>query len=264
MDKFESIKITEIVPSEYNPRKISEEDYEKLSRSMSEFGMVDPIIINMNNMKIIGGHQRYDVLMNEYTGNETDGELFLLRLGDVGWVFPSVDLEITNEAHEKALNVALNKISGEWDTTKLNNLFTDLEFADFDISLTGFDKLDVDEIELDKITFDDVEKKDDDVFYDDFDLEYTINFNNPTDEKLFYDLLDEINEKYDEDTVSGNLLTYIRDKLEEVEDSKYNGSYELIFDNDEEKAMFLDFENQLRKRYDKNDTDILLNLIKEH
>lgn len=44
-----------------------------------------------------------------------------------------------DEDKEKALNVALNKISGEWDNDKLALLISDLQGADFDVSLTGFE-----------------------------------------------------------------------------------------------------------------------------
>ncbi|NLT44521.1 MAG: DNA modification methylase, partial [Thermotogaceae bacterium] len=49
-----------------------------------------------------------------------------------------------DDAKEKALNVALNKISGEWDFIKLKDVLTDIDTGDFDIELTGFD---LDEIE---------------------------------------------------------------------------------------------------------------------
>ena len=45
---------------------------------------------------------------------------------------------------EKALNIALNKISGEWDKEKLSLLISDLQLADFDVSLTGFDAPEID------------------------------------------------------------------------------------------------------------------------
>lgn len=139
MVELEKISILDITPAQYNPRVMSSTEYEKLSNSINEFGVVDPIIINLQNNKIIGGHQRYDVLLNEYTSNESYNELNLLRLGDIGWVFPSTDLEIKDSQHEKALNIALNKISGEWDTTKLSELLIDLDLDGFNVELTGFD-----------------------------------------------------------------------------------------------------------------------------
>ena len=142
--ELKEIRITDIVPSHYNPRKISNTEYNKLSRSIDEFGIVDPIIINLRNNHIIGGHQRYDVLMDEYMAdNEKYAELQLIQLGDIGWVFPTTDLKVKDLQHEKALNIALNKISGEWDTTKLNDLFNDLSVDGLDLSLTGFDKLEI-------------------------------------------------------------------------------------------------------------------------
>lgn len=282
---LKNINILDIEPADYNPRIMTDEEYEKLSRSIDEFGFVDPIIINLKNNRIIAGHQRYDVLINNHLDEDTeDTELFLLPLGDIGWVFPKVDLTIVDETHEKALNLALNKITGDWDNQKLNELFVDLEVNGFDISLTGFEKidlgtgggltkleveelpthnLDLQEKELEKIEFENVDiKPQDAIFHDDFDLVYDINFNNPVDERFFYDFLKKIQDEYDEGTVSGNLLTYMRDKLESV-DNKYNASYELIFDSEEEKRLFFQFQKELRERYQHNRNDNLINLMKE-
>lgn len=147
--KIDKINIKDIIPAEYNPRLISEEDYEKLQNSMSEFGVVDPIIINLNNNRIIGGHQRYDVLLDKhYEDNNFFDELYLMKLGDIGWVFTDTDLQIKSDDHEKALNLALNKISGEWDYGKLNPLLDDLSLKGFDLHLTGFNNLELHEINL--------------------------------------------------------------------------------------------------------------------
>lgn len=156
---FEDIKLTDIVPAEYNPRRISEDEFNSLSNSIAEFGLVDPIIINLNNNKIIGGHQRYDVLMNEHLNdNEKYNNLKLIRLGDIGWVFSEDSLTVKDEAHEKALNIALNKISGEWDNEKLHELFTDLDMSGFDINLTGFDDIEIKHLNFEQdILFDDDE-----------------------------------------------------------------------------------------------------------
>lgn len=161
--EFEKIKITDIEPAEYNPRKISKKEYKKLSNSINEFGLVDPIIINLKNgNKIIGGHQRYDVLKQEYDEGRLFGDLELIRLGDIGWVFTETELNIKSEEHEKALNLALNKISGQWDFVKLDGLLDDLNATGFDVELTGFDSFDealeFDKL-LDKVEYDDSKTK---------------------------------------------------------------------------------------------------------
>lgn len=156
MVDIEKIKITDIIPSEYNPREISDEETRKLKNSLSTFGLVDPIVINLKNNHIIGGHQRFDVLVNK---NLEDGTIFeelnLIRLGDIGWVFVDTDLKIESEDHEKALNLALNKISGDWDYDKLTTLFTDLKSSDLNVELTGFDDTEI-EILLDDFEYNEI------------------------------------------------------------------------------------------------------------
>ena len=152
-----TIKITELNPAQYNPRKISNEEYNKLSRSISEFGLVDPIIINLNNRNtIIGGHQRYDVLMDEYiAGNKDYEELILIKNGDIGWVFPNTKLEIKDLNQEKSMNLTLNKLDGEWDLEKLEMLFADLSVEGVDLSMTGWDKNEIKDLskEIDLTNF---------------------------------------------------------------------------------------------------------------
>ena len=125
MVEIEKIKITDIVPADYNPRLISESEATKLKNSLSTFGLVDPI------------------------------ELNLIRLGDIGWVFTEADLKIESEDHEKALNLALNKISGDWDYDKLTNLFSDLKLSNLDVELTGFDDTEI-EVLLDDFEYNEI------------------------------------------------------------------------------------------------------------
>lgn len=147
--KVREIKIEEIKPAEYNPRKVSYKEYEKLKKSIETFGFVDPIIINLKNMKIIGGHQRFNILMDSYLGGSDEfSTLHMIELGDVGWAFPNPNLEIKTESEEKALNIALNKISGQWDNEKLNQLINDLSLENFKIELTGFDDLELEQLNL--------------------------------------------------------------------------------------------------------------------
>ena len=123
------IPIAQLKPAAYNPRKDlqpGDPEYEKLKRSMQEFGYVEPIVWNKRTGNIVGGHQRYKVLLD-------------MGMQEVDCVV--VDLD---ERKEKALNLALNKIQGDWDDLKLKDLLQELDTGDFDIELTGFD---MDEIE---------------------------------------------------------------------------------------------------------------------
>ena len=155
--EIEHIKKKKIKSAEYNPRRISDDDYQKLKNSISTFGLVDPIIVNLKNMHIVGGHQRYDVLLDEHMlDNDFVAELPMVRLGDVGFVFTDTNLSIVDDAHEKALNLALNKISGEWDEQKLQPLLEELELSPIDIQLTGFDDLELTELQFENdIEYDD-------------------------------------------------------------------------------------------------------------
>lgn len=124
-------KIADLKPAEYNPRKRlrpGDEEYERLKRSIETFGYVDPIIVNADGT-VIGGHQR----------------LFVLQ--ELGFSEADVAVVDLSKPDEKALNVALNKISGEWDDEKLAALFVDLDVEGYDLTLTGFD-----EAEYNKIT----------------------------------------------------------------------------------------------------------------
>lgn len=146
--RIEKKNITDLIPADYNPRKDlrpGDKEYEKLKRSIHEFGYVDPLIWNQQTGRLIGGHQRLKVLKD-------------MGIEDVDVVI--VDM---NEEKEKALNVALNKISGDWDKDKLMLLITDLQGEDFDVSLTGFDPE-----ELDDLFKDDLK---DDVKDDNFDVD---------------------------------------------------------------------------------------------
>ena len=145
---IQTLPVDKLVPAEYNPRKDlkpGDPEYEKLKRSLSEFGYVEPVIWNKTTGHVVGGHQRLKVLID--TG-VTEVECVV------------VDMD---EAKEKALNIALNKINGEWDKDKLALLITDLQGADFDVSLTGFDAPEIDAL------FKDAQRKD--VQDDDFDID---------------------------------------------------------------------------------------------
>lgn len=145
---IEKKNIKDLLPADYNPRKDlkpGDPEYEKLKRSIEQFGYVEPVIWNEKTGRVVGGHQRLKVL--------TD-----MGITEVDVVVVDMDTE-----KEKALNIALNKISGEWDTEKLALVIADLQGTDFDVSLTGFDPE-----ELEDLFRDDVKGG---VKEDDFDVE---------------------------------------------------------------------------------------------
>lgn len=151
MVEFSRILLGDLVPAEYNPRKISLHELDKLEHNLEQFGLVDPIIINLANNKIIGGHQRFLVLKQKYDDSMS---LNLLKLGDIGWVFLDETLGIDDEDSEKALNISLNKLSGEWDLIKLEELLQNISQQGFDTDLTGFKPSEVELYGDEDIVFD--------------------------------------------------------------------------------------------------------------
>lgn len=146
---IDKVDIKQLNIAAYNPRKdlkSSDSEYIKLKNSIEHFGYVEPIIVNKRGMVVVGGHQRLKVLQ------------------DLGYDIIDVVYVDLNSSEEKALNIALNKISGEWDAEKLEDLLRDLQFdTDLeDIELTGFSLDEIDtlytgdlddlQIELDKYT----------------------------------------------------------------------------------------------------------------
>ena len=145
--EFKKLKINSLIPASYNPRKKlkpGDAEYEKIKNSITEFGYVDPIIVN-SDMTIIGGHQRWSVLK-------------ALGYDEVDCVVIEID-----KTKEKALNIALNKVTGEWNKELLADLIKDLQSLDYDVSMTGFEPPEIDEL------FNDVHSKD--VKDDKFDLD---------------------------------------------------------------------------------------------
>ena len=124
------LPISVLKPAEYNPRKKlkpGDKEYQKIKNSIEEFGFADPLVVNAD-MTIIGGHQRLTVAM---------------ELGYTEVPCAVVDVDKTRE---RALNIALNKITGEWDEQMLADLLTDLKDADYDLDYTGFDAPEVEQL----------------------------------------------------------------------------------------------------------------------
>lgn len=232
--KIEKVKISELNSPDWNPRYITEEDFNKLKNSIETFGYIDPIIVNKYNMNIVGGNQRYQALVK-------------LGYEDVDVIF----IDEPNLDREKALNIALNKISGDWDTVKLNSLVEELKMKNFDLDLTGFDEIELEEIALENesIDIDGIEDdfdEDEFLFEDNYDLNYTIKFNSKKDEQSFYVFLDKVNNEYD-GNVSTNILDFLEKYIEE-NPNKYISEYELILQDDNEKDRLYNLLYKLEER----------------
>lgn len=148
--EVKTINIHDIHGAKYNPRNISSTELTKLKNNINEFGIVDPIIVNLKNMTIVGGHQRYKALVDEGLK-----ELHLIEIGNIGWVFNTTDLDIENDEAEKILNLALNNISGEWDEGQLSSVLQELKQKTTNYTLTGFDDIDIEQLRIDtEVLFD--------------------------------------------------------------------------------------------------------------
>jgi len=122
-----NIKIEKLNPAKYNPRldlQPEDKEYQDIKKSIVEFGLVEPLVINKD-MTVIGGHQRLKVLKDfNYS------------------TIPCIIVDLDKQK-EKMLNIALNKISGDWDRGRLKDILEELDTGEFDISLTGFNEQEI-------------------------------------------------------------------------------------------------------------------------
>jgi ParB-like chromosome segregation protein Spo0J len=130
---LQTFKLTDLKPAGYNPRKNlkpGDKEYEKIKASIESFGFIEPLVVNIRDGKntVVGGHQRLKVL---------------LELGVKDTKCVTVDYD---DITEKACNVALNKIGGDWEFSALADLLTELNTGAFDMELTGFDEKELDKM----------------------------------------------------------------------------------------------------------------------
>ena len=128
--EIKELPLKELKPAAYNPRKKlkkGDKEYEKIKQSLLKFGYVDPILVN-EDLTVIGGHQRLTVLK------------------DLDYETAKCVIVKLSKEDEKALNIALNKITGQWDEALLADLLLDLQESDFNLDLTGFEPPEIDDI----------------------------------------------------------------------------------------------------------------------
>jgi len=126
---IEHVPLSMLRPSPYNPRVMPADEMRKLQRSLQQWGFVEPLVVRREDMSVIGGHQRLEAAR-------------MLGLIQVPVVFVDID-----EHQAKALNIALNKIHGDWDLPKLGELLQELrDLPDLDETLTGFDAKEMEQL----------------------------------------------------------------------------------------------------------------------
>jgi len=115
------VAVERLRPWPDNPRTMAEDEIQKLVRSVQEFGMVEPLVVRRSDHLVIGGHQR------------------LAAAKALGMAMVPVVYVELSDVEAKALNLALNRIRGEWDMPKLGELLEDLQrLPEIDEALTGF------------------------------------------------------------------------------------------------------------------------------
>lgn len=102
------------------------------------------------------------MIVNERTGIVVGGHQRLKVLKDLGYTEIEVSVVDLTDEQEKALNVALNKISGEWDFPLLKDLLEELDTGDFDVELTGFDLNEIEDLMTQFHVEEEVEVQEDD------------------------------------------------------------------------------------------------------
>lgn len=108
--KIVTMKLKDLAPAPYNPRKISPKALRGLSASLNEFGVVQPLVWNKTTKRLVGGHQRARALL---AAGETEAPVVVVAL---------------DEKREKTLNVSLNnpEITGEF-TDELEGLLKEIQ-----------------------------------------------------------------------------------------------------------------------------------------
>lgn len=125
------IKLADIKPAPYNPRvqlTPKDQEYKALDASIAENGLVLPLVVNLRDNCLIGGHQRLSVLL---AAGETETNAVV------------VDMD---EAQAKALCIALNKLDGDWDYGVLAEILQELIEEHESLTSTGFTEADIQDL----------------------------------------------------------------------------------------------------------------------
>ena len=125
------MKIKDLKPADYNPRKISDKKLGMLDKAMREFGDLSGVVFNRKTGNLVGGHQRIKNLDPEWAvvKKPFKDDLGTVAQGHIEtpfgqWVYREVEWVKKKEA---AANVAANKHGGEFDFPKLTDILIELD-----------------------------------------------------------------------------------------------------------------------------------------
>lgn len=122
----EQRRVSELLPYEYNPRKMTAHQSRKLRESLEKFGLVEIPVVNADGI-LLAGHQRCKALVQLGRGDD---------LVDV-----RVPNRLLTDQEFKEYNIASNAIKGDWVDEILREHFEDVDLADFGISLAEMEDM---------------------------------------------------------------------------------------------------------------------------
>lgn len=133
--QLKTLKLTDLRPADYNPRIITEEEFNGLKESLTTFGQQENLIVNKD-MTLISGHQRYEAMKA------------------LGWVEAVCNLVDLDKHQEKKLNVLMNSqaISGKYDDLMLSEILEELKLDDDyeSLRLDKLEPLDLSSVEIEE------------------------------------------------------------------------------------------------------------------
>jgi hypothetical protein len=143
-------QVSGLQPAAYNPRTIGKAQLQALKRAMAEFGDLGGIVVNKRTGNMVGGHQRTKHFKPDWP---IHSEPYSDKVGTVAvgwvetpwgrWAFREVDWP---PEKEMAANVAANRHGGEFEDEGLKKLLAEVGGLNFDLSLTGFDLEEINEL----------------------------------------------------------------------------------------------------------------------
>ena len=192
--KIKKMQISQIQKADYNPRvelKPGDPVYENLKNSIETFGFCKPLIYNSRTCRLIGGHQRLTVLKDP---GYTEAEVVIVELPP---------------EQEKAFNIGLNKIQGQWHEHKLALLLDELtKVPEFNVGLIGFETDEISDI-----------------------LDRALNAGSPQDKEENFDVEDALDKENPAVTQPGELIELGSHRLLCGDSSKASALRKLITNN---------------------------------